>query len=77
MRQKWEYKTWVFVQEARKSTLYEDGQPLPGSETPVTRAPALGDDGWELVSVAAVVGSTNLQGAVLSWNYIYWFKRPK
>lgn len=72
-RQTWEYKTWVFNVSGAKTTLYEDGRELPGSSTPVSRAPELGAQGWELVSVAAVqVGSSSPIN-----QYVYWFKRPK
>jgi hypothetical protein len=65
-RQAWEYKTWVFS-TVGSGMLYEDGNQLPGSSTPVSRAPELGAQGWELVSVTS-------QG---DYNLIYWFKRPK
>jgi len=76
-RQAWEYKTIVWVDEFTKSTLYEDGRQVPG--TPVSRAPELGSQGWELVAVAAAPfasGSTGGGGTAFI-RYSYWFKRPK
>jgi hypothetical protein len=70
-RQAWEYKTFVYmVQKAANNLLYEDGKPLPGSATPISRAADLGAEGWELVSIAA----TESPGTT---TYVYWFKRPK
>jgi|GEM_PF-1028329 len=69
-KQAWEYKSLVFRGEGRQYTLYEDGKIFPGSATPITRAPELGAQGWELVSVAGTENNT--------WTtYVYWFKRPK
>jgi hypothetical protein len=71
-RQTWEYKTLVFNVQ-RGTSLYEDGKQLSGSETPISRAPELGAQGWELVSVAALVVPT----VPPTSQYVYWFKRPK
>jgi hypothetical protein len=71
-RQAWEYKTLVFNVQ-RGTSLYEDGKQLSGSETPISRAPELGAQGWELVSVAALVVPT----VPPTSQYVYWFKRPK
>jgi hypothetical protein len=71
-RQAWEYKTLSFIVQGTvpaRTTLYEDGKQVPGS-TPVSRAPELGAQGWELVSIAATVSGDYS-------TYIYWFKRPK
>jgi len=70
-RQAWEYKTLNFVVQAGlppTTTLYEDGKHVPG--TPISKAPELGNQGWELVSIAATVSGDYS-------SYIYWFKRPK
>ena len=70
-RQVWEYKSLVYAIRGTLNTqLYEDGSPLSGSATPVTRAPELGIQGWELVSVT---GTESAAGTT----YVYWFKRPR
>ena len=70
-RQAWEYKSLVYaIRGAANAVLYEEGKPPSGSATPVTRAPELGDQGWELVSVAASESASTT-------TYVYWFKRPK
>jgi hypothetical protein len=43
--QTWEYKTLVLTIEGQNTTLYEDGKQLPGSATPISRAPELGAQG--------------------------------
>jgi hypothetical protein len=71
-RQAWEYKTMTFVIQAAlppRTTLIVDGKQVPGS-TPVSIAPELGAQGWELVSIASTVNGDYT-------TYIYWFKRPK
>ena len=74
VRQIWEYKSMSFIIEGTvsgaKTVLYEDGQRLPGSPTPIERAPDLGNQGWELVSIAAT------ESQRIS-TFVYWFKRPK
>jgi len=59
MAQTWEYKSLVLVIDGRNTTLHEDGKLVPGSATPVTRAPELGAQGWELVSVTAAVSRSS------------------
>ena len=63
-RHAWEYKSWVFRTSVGRAELYEDGKLVPGA-TPVTRAPEVGAQGWELVSIACDDAC------------IYWFKRPR
>lgn len=76
-----EYKTLVFTIGGQNTTLHEDGRQLSGSATPVSRAPELGAQGWELVSVTSVwtTSSTGLTTGVTTGLliYTYWFKRPK
>lgn len=69
-RQAWEYKTWVLQIRAGGTTLYEDGNQLPRQASPLTRAPELGAQGWELVSVTCYGGQT-------TDTCVYWFKRPR
>ena len=69
-RQAWEYKSLVYVQGGLSPGFFEDGRRLPGSSTPISRAPELGAEGWELVSVT---GTESEHAAT----YVYWFKRPK
>jgi hypothetical protein len=71
-RQAWEYKSWVYIVDNQKNMFYEDGKQISSSLTPVSRAPELGAEGWELVSVT---GTTTGNGAYST--YVYWFKRPK
>jgi hypothetical protein len=69
--QVWEYKSLTFTIEASvpvRTVLYEDGKQTSG--TPVSRAPDLGSQGWELVSVAATENPNTS-------TFIYWFKRPR
>jgi len=66
-RQAWEYKALVYLSTGPRPGLYEDGKLLPGSPTPISRAPELGAEGWELVAVTGTESGT----------YGYWFKRPK
>lgn len=74
-RQAWEYKSMVFAIDGfGRQTLYEDGKQVPGSVVPITRAPELGAQGWELVSVAAT-DRTISGGSVAT--FTYWFIRPK
>ena len=69
VRQAWEYKALVGVFPiSGAATLHEDGNPIRG--TPLSRARELGDEGWELVSVAGTVLRDTTQ-------FLYWFKRPK
>jgi hypothetical protein len=70
-RQAWEYKSLVFIIEGSK-----DGNVRGGSATPVARAPELGDQGWELVSVAGTSESSEVRRTTTT-TYAYWFKRPK
>lgn len=74
VRQAWEYKLLVYVDQFTKSTMLEDGRQVPGQ--PVSRVPELGSQGWELVTVAAVA-FTSSQGGSQFFRYSYWFKRPK
>ena len=74
-RQAWEYKSLVLTIDGSKASLHEDGRQLPGSQTPVSRAPELGAQGWELVSVAGTTETFQTRGNVIT--YVYWFKRPK
>ncbi|MGQ0543484.1 MAG: hypothetical protein ACT4O9_16835 [Blastocatellia bacterium] len=84
-RQAWEYKTFIFEIDGQKTTLYEDGRQLPATATPVNRAPELGAQGWELVSITSMptaflesvsaIGSKSIFATKLT--YVYWFKRPK
>jgi hypothetical protein len=71
-RQTWEYKSWVYILDGQNKTFYEDGKQIPSSLTPVSRAPELGAEGWELVSVT----STTIGNGSYS-TYVYWFKRPR
>lgn len=71
--QAWEYKSLVLSIDGGKNSLYEDGKPTPG--TPVSKAPELGTQGWELVSVAGTTETFQTRGNVIT--YVYWFKRPK
>jgi hypothetical protein len=74
-RQAWEYKSLVLTIDGSKTSLYEDGKQLPGSPTPTSKAPELGAQGWELVSVAGTAETFQTRGNVIT--YVYWFKRPK
>jgi len=74
-RQAWEYKSLVLVIDGSRNSLYEDGKQLPGVVTPVSKAPELGAQGWELVSVAGTTETFQTRGNVIT--YVYWFKRPK
>ena len=74
MRQAWEYKSLIYTFQGSKTSFYEDGKQLSGSFTPVSRAPDLGADGWELVSVT---GTMTYPESVPTATYVYWFKRPK
>ena len=70
MTQAWEYKTLVFSIDGRKLTLHEDNVQLPGGATPVSRAPELGAQGWELVSATGFVtrsesSDRNQYGAII------------
>lgn len=69
--QTWEYKSLILGVEGQRVTLREDGEFVGGSVTPVTRAPELGAQGWELVSVTAAAYESG------PTYYVYWFKRPK
>ena len=70
--QMWEYKSLVYATPAVGSAiLYEDGKQTSG--TPISKAPDLGAQGWEMVSMAAV--ATGPSGGNVQ--FIYWFKRPK
>jgi len=70
VRQAWEYKALVGVFPITgATTLHEDGSPIRGT-SPLSRARELGDEGWELVSVAGTVLRDTTQ-------FLYWFKRPK
>jgi hypothetical protein len=69
--QTWEYKALVYNVSGSSGTLYEDGKPVSG--TPISRAPELGAQGWELITMTALqIGSVNP-----SPQYLYWFKRPR
>ncbi len=77
VRQAWEYKSLIYTYKVQGPTpplFYEDGRQLSGSFTPVSRAPELGADGWELVSVT---GTMTYPESVPTATYVYWFKRPK
>lgn len=70
--QVWEYKSLTFLIQSSelpiRTTLYEDGKQTSG--TPISRAPDLGSQGWELVSVAATESKNTS-------TFVYWFKRPR
>jgi len=84
-RPAWEYKTLRLEVDGPNFALYEDGKLTPGSMTPINRAPELGAEGWELVSVSpmptAFLESVSATGSKTTFatkiTYIFWFKRPK
>jgi hypothetical protein len=69
-RQAWEYKSLVYTIGDVRPAFYEDGKQIPSSLTPISRAPELGAEGWELVSVTGTAFGQYQ-------TYVYWFKRPK
>lgn len=78
VRQAWEHKTLVYQYGDRsKTTLHEDTKLLPASSSPVSVAPELGAQGWELVSVTGTVTKYGVTNSAESFSYVYWFKRPR
>ena len=85
VRQAWEYKTFIYEIEGQRTTLYEDSRQMPAGTTPVSRAPELGAQGWELVAIAimptsfleSMSGTGSKSTFATKLVYIYWFKRPK
>jgi hypothetical protein len=77
-RQGWEYKTLVYTIDANGiGSLIEDGKPASGS--PVSKAPQLGAEGWELTgftSVPNIHTDTVVNRISSSPTFVYWFKRP-
>ncbi len=58
MRQTWEYKNIVITMTGGKVSWVEDAQDVPASSpSMVSKAQALGDQGWELVSVTSWAGA--------------------
>lgn len=84
-RQVWEYKTFVYEIDGQRTVLYEDGKQVAGGVTPVSRAPEIGAQGWELVAITSMptsflesVGGTGSKSIFATkLTYVYWFKRPK
>ena len=70
-RQAWEYKSLVYsLTDTGRKEFYEDGKQISSSLTPVSKAPELGAEGWELISMTSTVNGQYT-------HYVYWFKRPK
>lgn len=75
-RQAWEYKSLVFtIDGVGRESFFEDGSKVAGGLVPIARIPELGNQGWELISVAATDRTTGTGASVLT--YTYWLKRPK
>jgi hypothetical protein len=78
--QVWEYKNIVLTLTGSKTTCYEDGRERAAASPDMfPKAKELGEQGWELVSVASWAGAPHLmtQASALTIQWIYWFKRPK
>jgi hypothetical protein len=75
-RQMWEYKTIQLVGSPGDwGSWYEDNVALPSPVNPTAKRTALGNAGWELVTVATYVSTIGTDTYTSS--VVQFFKRPK
>jgi hypothetical protein len=75
-RPTWDYKIVAFTAgdppRGFRPELYEDGKPIPTSETSaLPKLKELGNDGWELVTALQSLNENN------HWFFRYYLKRAK